>query len=364
MTTVFDDADDTLWAWQHLFNNICDEHAPWKETKIRSKSAPWITNDIRYKMNQRYKLFKTAIATKDPMVWKEYKKVRNEITLALRQAKASHYSDMFKEVKNTKAYWNLLNKATKPTVQNNIGPLRRDDGSLALADYEKACLMNSYFATIGTKLGETLPPPTDNEQNSTDEGILNVGINQPALLDEFTVSLCSVQNKISKLKTNKSTGPDNISPKILKLAGTAIVQPLVSLFRYSMECKTVFPAWKTARVMPAFKKDDEADRGNYRPISVLCVPSKIMESEVNDALVQHVFKDNNLVSDRQWAYRAGYSTELLLVHLTEEWRKLFDSGKFVAVACIDFRKAFDSVSHEILEKKLKRDFGITGTLFD
>jgi hypothetical protein len=225
MTTVFDDADDTLWAWQHLFNNICDEHAPWKETKIRSKSAPWITNDIRYKMNQRYKLFKTAIATKDPMVWKEYKKVRNEITLALRQAKASHYSDMFKEVKNTKAYWNLLNKATKPTVQNNIGPLRRDDGSLALADYEKACLMNSYFATIGTKLGETLPPPTDN-----DEGILNAGINQPALLDEFTVSLCSVQNKISKLKTNKSTGPDNISPKILKLAGTAIVQPLVSLF--------------------------------------------------------------------------------------------------------------------------------------
>jgi hypothetical protein len=164
-----------------------------------------------------------------------------------------------------------------------------------------------------------------------DEGILNAGINQPALLDEFTVSLCSVQNKISKLKTNKSTGPDNISPKILKLVGTAIVQPLVSLFRYSTECKTVFPAWKTARVMPAFKKDDEADRGNYRPISVLCVPSKIMESEVNDTLVQHVFKDNNLVSDRQWAYRAGYSTELLLVHLTEGWRKLLDLGKFVAV---------------------------------
>jgi hypothetical protein len=50
--------------------------------------------------------------------------------------------------------------------------------------------MNSYCATIGTKLGETLPPPTDNEQNSTDEGILNAGINQPALLDEFTRSLC------------------------------------------------------------------------------------------------------------------------------------------------------------------------------
>ena len=75
--------------------------------------------------------------------------------------------------------------------------------------------------------------------------------------------IVGIQNKISKQKTNKLTGPDNILPKILKLAGMAIVQPLASLFRYSMECKTVFPAWKTARVMPAFKKDDKADRGNY-----------------------------------------------------------------------------------------------------
>ncbi|KAL9986839.1 hypothetical protein ACROYT_G001045 [Oculina patagonica] len=70
-----------------------------------------------------------------------------------------------------------------------------------------------------------------------------------------------------------------------------------------------------------------------------------MESEVNDTLVRHVFKDNNLVSDKQWAFRSGYSTELLLTHLTETWRTALDSGKAVAVAFIDFKKAFDSVSH-------------------
>ncbi|KAL9970882.1 hypothetical protein ACROYT_G023335 [Oculina patagonica] len=89
-----------------------------------------------------------------------------------------------------------------------------------------------------------------------------------------------------------------------------------------------------------------------------------MESEVNDTLVRHVFKDNNLVSDKQWAFRSGYSTELLLTHLTETWRTALDSGKAVAVAFIDFNKAFDSVSHDILETKLNRDFGFTGTLFD
>ena len=71
-----------------------------------------------------------------------------------------------------------------------------------------------------------------------------------------------------------------------------------------------------------------------------------------------------LVTDRQWAYRAGYSTELLLVHLTEEWRKAVNSRLVVAVAFIDFKKAFDSVSHTILEMKLQRDFGVDGSLLD
>lgn len=47
MASVFDDPDDVSWAWLSLFVNICDEHAPWKEVKIRSRSAPWITNEIR-----------------------------------------------------------------------------------------------------------------------------------------------------------------------------------------------------------------------------------------------------------------------------------------------------------------------------
>jgi len=72
VASVFEDEDDVLWAWQHLFNSICDEHAPLKQVKIRSISAPWISNPIRYKMNKRNKLFKAAVASKCPMQWQEY----------------------------------------------------------------------------------------------------------------------------------------------------------------------------------------------------------------------------------------------------------------------------------------------------
>ena len=366
MASVFDDEDDVLWAWQHLFNSICDEHAPLKQVKIRSISAPisapWISNAIRYKMNRRYKLFKAAVASKCPKLWQEYKQARNEVTRALRQAKASCFREMFQEVKKTSAYWNLLNKATNSTTRKCIGPLKRDDGSLALADDEKACLMNSYFATIGKKLAEELQftskssrPYNLNTAKTTTE---------PPPLEGLTISQYSIQTKVNALNINNSTGPDNISSKLLRIAGNAIVPALTGLYQFSCESKSVFSAWKIARLTPIYKKDDETERGNYHPVSILSIPSKIMESIVNDALVKHVFRDNNLVSNRQWAYRPGHSTEYLMIHLTETWRTLIDCGKFVALAFIDFRKAFDSVPHATLIMKLERHFGIKGSTLD
>ena len=94
------------------------------------------------------------------------------------------------------------------------------------------------------------------------------------------------------------------------------------------------------------------------------VPSKFLESVVNDTIVRHAYKANNLVTDKQWAYRAGFSTELLLTQLTKTWREAADAGLVVAVAFTDFKNAFDGVSHAILETKLERDFGISGPLLD
>ena len=96
--------------------------------------------------------------------------------------------------------------------------------------------------------------------------------------------------KKTLLKNNKATGPDGTSPKLLKLAGTTVVGPLTSLFMQSIrECR-VYNNWKVARLTPVFsRKDDPAVMRNYRPLSLVSVPSKILESCVADVIARHVF---------------------------------------------------------------------------
>lgn len=87
-----------------------------------------------------------------------------------------------------------------------------------------------------------------------------------------------------------------------------------------------------------------------------------METLVSHTIKTHVMVDSHMVTERQWAHRKGHSTELLLIKITEEWKAQLANGNFIATAFIDFRKAFDSISHDVLLKKLQA-FGITGDLY-
>ena len=182
-----------------------------------------------------------------------FKQARNEVTAALRKAKASYFERMFREVKKSSAYWKLINKGTSRIVhKQSIGPLRRTDGSLALIDKEKAQLMNSYFATIGENLINTLPTIIDNSQTE------DTNHDVPPVLSTTRTSSIVISNrtaleKINKLKISKATGPDGISPKLLKLAGNTLVPALVDVYNYSIIRSVVFSPWKTARLSPIFK---------------------------------------------------------------------------------------------------------------
>ena len=134
--------------------------------------------------------------------------------------------------------------------------------------------MNWYFSTIREKLAdELLQPPTAIECREPD--LIRNRRAKPPHLSEITGSQRSERKKVEVLKINKSTVPDHIPPKLIKLAETAVIPALVALFRFSIERGPIFSSWKTARLAPIYKKDDETNIGNYRPVSLLSVPGTL-----------------------------------------------------------------------------------------
>ena len=69
-----------------------------------------------------------------------------------------------------------------------------------------------------------------------------------------------------------------------------------------------------------------------------------------------------LGNPHQWAYKKGHSTELLLVKITDDWRRALDKKYVVGVVFVDFRKAFDTIPHSILLRK-RQSLGVAGDLW-
>ena len=162
-----------------------------------------------------------------------------EPTSDLRKANAAYFRDQLKKAKTTSTYWNVLSKATNPKVRKRIRPLMRDDNILAVKDTEKASLLNCFFRTIAEK--------SNAEQFQAPQFLTSpCSIPVPGISYISLFSL-DIDRKINLLKNNKSTGPDGISPKLLKLVGTAVVAPLPSLFMQNIrECR-VYNNWKVAK---------------------------------------------------------------------------------------------------------------------
>ena len=106
-----------------------------------------------------------------------------------------------------------------------------------------------------------------------------------------------------------------------------------------------------ANVAPVFKKGNRTDPNSYRPISVIPIVGKILERIVYQQTLHHLLK-NNLFTSHQSGFRPGHSTEDVLLRTIDDWRLAIDSGKVVAAVFIDFTKAFDTISHTCLIRKL------------
>ena len=345
IVSAVEDVEDSVYLWETMFKDIIESNIKRRNVKVRHKSLPWINTKIRKAMNQRYKCLKAAQGKPyDNPRWDIYRAKRNAVRRMLRKGEVSYWIELFEESSSPKDLWKICNRVLGTSKGAKIGPLQDSNNTIITDDKQKANLINNYFINIAHNLTKNLDPV---HLDTT------CYINRiTPTIENFSLNWDIVRDTLKSINPNKAVGPDNISAKDLKLAQGSAIQGLLEVFKRSTDCCKFPQQWKESLVTPVFKKGNSLDPNNYRPISLFSAPGKLLEKVVCNSFDDHMIS-NGILTDRQWGFRRGYSTESLLLHLTESWGSALDRGHKVGVLFIDFRKAFDCVDHIILSEKLK-----------
>ena len=315
-----------------------------------------MNSSIRKELNKRYKLLLKAQQTpKGSQAWIDYKQARNHCNKLLRSAESNYWLSKFNETTSAKDFWKTVRSFEGKRTTTNIGPIKDSSGVIHSDDTSKAIALNSFFVNVGKSLSKST-------QDSSANFPCQSARNNSVSLYDITLNKDLLKSSLKRLKSGKASGPDDISSRELRIIGDAFFDCFMPLAQRSiLECK--FPSqWKQAQVKCLHKKGSTLDCGNYRPISLLSIPGKLLENVVSQQLDNFSY-GNNLISMNQWGFRKGGSPELLLLSLTEQWRLALDESNIIGVVFIDFQKAFDCINHTVLKDKLHY-IGITGSFYD
>ena len=327
---------------------ILDKIAPVKKIQVRTNYAPWISEPTKSLIKKRNEAQKQASETKCESDWEIFRKLRNSVNNKLRSekikwrsSKVAEYSQnsstVWKNVKN----WLGWSKGGPPSILVH-------DGAVYRKPLDLANIMNTFFIDKVKVLREKLVPATD------DPLLLCKRIMQNRNCD-FKLQFLhpdKVRYIISSIKSSKSCGVDDIDSFTIKLVGDELVPAITHIINLSIsQCK--FPdQWKLAKIIPLYKKNEVSLAKNYRPVSLLCTISKILERAIADQMMRYL-EMNNILHPAHHGFRAGLNTTTALAQLFEIWSQAFDEGQTSAVLFLDLSSAFDVVDHSILLNKLK-----------
>ena len=345
-------------------NETILKHAPIKKLNKHNQPAnkPWITRGIKKAIDNKNKLFKLFVKCKSNKTKKQrelkYKAHRNLLSITLRQSKVNYYKEYFSNYsRNLKMMWKgIKNVIGSSTKTNDFPHLLTSKNETFNSTKQIADHLNHFYGSIAEvtkcKIRPSRKKFEDYLKTQTEIDNTNSIFFQPTNTHE-------IFKIISEFSDSKATGPSSINTKILKIISPTSSEILAKIFN---ECilKGVFPSClKNANIIPIYKnKGSKLEAGNYRPISLLSNIGKLFEKIIYKRLYNFL-NTNNKFYDKQFGFRKGHNTNHAIISLTEEIRLSLDNSEYAVGIFIDLQKAFDTVDHSILVKKLEH-YGIRG----
>ena len=346
----FYNATDPMKAWDEMLkiiNREANKQCPARTYKIKHNKPCWLTNEIVEQMKDRDYFYWKAKRTSDEDDWNIAKFHRNTVNFNVRRAKADYIKEQLKcNEGNSAKFWRVI-KQVMPNKKGsmNTTPISLSKNNNETVEVEEtADFLNNYFVGLGTPKNNF--DDTSNINNPSNIGSSNVVISPlethvqsdsgegGELLEFGPITKIEVEILIKKINISKSSGITLPSSRLLKDSFHALSDKLTYLFNLSITQAT-FPAqWK-----------------NYRPISLLPLPGKMLEKLIHSQLSCHL-ENNELLSDSQFGFRKQRSTSHAISQLLNQVYTNINKSTITAAIYIDFSKAFNCVQHSTLIKKL------------
>ena len=360
LDTGMGNLDRSFDTFLTTINTLLDKHAPLKKANkkdLKLQQKPWITKGILNSIRNRDIIFRKLKKTTNPIaklnLQERYKTYRNQIVALSRISKKNHMSLYFaNNTNNLKKTWEGIRKIVNLSETSNSTPsCINNQGKMITNPTEISNNFNKFFSSIGNNIQNNIYSHHKDFSDYLKHPAENTLFLTPTDPDEISTI-------ISSFKLNKSTGPNSIPNFILSRLHHKLSIPLAMLANMSFESGSCPLKLKIAKVIPIHKKGSELLVDNYRPISLLSNINKVFEKLVYKRLYNFLSNQNSFF-ELQFGFRAKHSTSHALISLTEKIREALDNKKHVCGIFVDLKKAFDTVDHEILLRKLAH-YGIRG----
>jgi len=342
----------------NVFNNIFMYYFnlcfPTTKCRGTDQKVPWNNYELESERKKMIEISTLGSKTKNKDTVNLAKEMNKTLKQNIFKAKQSYMNDKILSSTNvSKTTWNLINLNIKN--KNNLKSIDEIEiNSEVCTDPIVICnIFNDFYVNVvDSEVISNINPPNLSVPNFVID-------NQQSKFRCEPISETDINKIISKFDNKLSSGFDDVPITVIKHARSSLQKPFAHLVNSSF-ISGIFPEkLKISKIKPLYKKGNQLDVSNYRPVALLPVMSKIYEKAMYIQLVNFL-ESNNLLDKEQHGFRSNHSVISAAATYIESIINSVDRGDKVIGIFMDLSKAFDSVSHHKLLSKLE-GLGVVGT---